>query len=106
MHGLICDRCGETLLADSDVRYKLKIEVFAAYDPMEISPSDLERDLESELATLIGEMEKMDPKKLEDQVYRRFDFDLCPQCQEQFLRDPLGMGKPWSDEDTERENHQ
>ena len=91
MDGLVCDRCGETLLADSDVRYKLKMEIFAAYDPMEVSPSDLKRDLESELSSLITEMEKMDPQKLEDQVYKRFDFDICPECQEQILRNPLGL---------------
>jgi hypothetical protein len=89
MHGLTCDLCGETLLIDSEVRYRVKIEVFAAYDPLELAPGDLRRDIEGEMAALLERMETMDPKALEDQVYRRFDFDLCPGCQRRYLQDPL-----------------
>ncbi len=94
MHGLTCDLCGETLLVDSDVRYRVKIDVFAAYDPLEIAPSDLDRDLEGEMAELIGRMKEMNSGELEDQVHRRFEFDLCPPCQRRYLRDPLGLGRP------------
>lgn len=90
MDGLVCDRCGGTLLLDSDVRYRARIEVFAAYDPLEISSSELGRDLEGEMQSLIHQMEKMDPEVLQDQVHRQFEFDLCPPCQRLFLRDPLG----------------
>lgn len=93
MHGLTCDRCGETLLVESDVRYRVRIEVFAAYDPLELTRGDLERDLEQEMADLIERMRSMDPEELESQVYKRFDFDLCPDCQRRYLEDPLGRGR-------------
>ena len=92
MHGLICDRCSANLLVDSDVRYLVKIEVYAAYDPLELSAGDMERDIEGEMAALLASMKTMGPKELENQVYRRFTFDLCPQCQKTFLADPLGRG--------------
>ena len=91
MDGISCDGCGTGLLIDADVRYLVKIEVYAAYDPMEITRQDLVRDQHRDMARLIREMEGMDPQALEDQVYRQFQFDLCPKCQEAYLKDPLGL---------------
>ena len=93
MDGLTCDVCGESLLIESDVRYRVRIEVFAAYDPLEISRGDLQRDLRKEMAELIERMKTMDPAELEDQVYKRFEYDLCPECQKVYLKDPLGPGR-------------
>ena len=31
-----------------------------------------------------------DEQELEDQVYKNFRFDLCPECHKKFLKDPLG----------------
>lgn len=83
---LTCDVCGKTLLLDEEVRYIVNIEVFAAYDPMEITDADLKRDLEKELRDLVKRMETMDPEKAQDSVYRRFRFHLCPACQKEYLR--------------------
>ena len=94
MHGLTCDLCGENLLVDSDVRYRVTMEVFAAYDPLEVTRGDLARDIEAEMAALLKRIESMHPRELQDQVHRRFEFDLCPECQRLFLNDPLGLGRP------------
>ena len=40
---LACDLCGKTLLPDEDVRYIVRIEVFAAADPLELTEEDLKR---------------------------------------------------------------
>jgi len=85
-----CDLCGKELLVNEDVRYVAKIEVYAAYDPLEITEEDLEKDHLEEISKLIKQMEHMDPQELEDQVYKCFRFDLCPDCHKKFLRDPLG----------------
>ncbi len=37
-----CDRCGKGLLVDADVRYEVRIEIKAGYDPMEVASKDLE----------------------------------------------------------------
>jgi hypothetical protein len=94
MHGLVCDACGATLLLDSDVRYVLKAEGFAAYDPMELTAKDLERDFSSELAALLKQLEGMDPEKAQSQVHRSFCFDLCPACWQRYLSDPLRGVRP------------
>ncbi len=87
--GFTCDACGEILLADSDVRYVIHIRGFAAYDPMEISRSDLDKDLEREMAELLQKMKEMDAERLEDDVHKEFRLDLCPRCWRTYRRDPL-----------------
>jgi hypothetical protein len=87
-----CDMCGKTLLADDDTRYVVKVEVYAAYDPMDIREEDVEEDHSGEVQDLLAEMEGMDAEELEDQVYKTFRFDLCPPCHEAYLKDPLGKG--------------
>ena len=87
-----CDLCGKTLLADEDTRYVVKIEVYAAYDPMEIGEEDLREDHNDEIEELLDEMEDMDAEQIEDGVYKTFRFDLCPVCHEAYLKDPLGHG--------------
>ena len=90
MDGLVCDRCGEGLLLNEDVRYRLSIEVQAAYDPMEITEEDLDQDHMEEIGQLLSEMEDMDPRELEDEVYKSFRYDLCSKCHKSYLKDPLG----------------
>ena len=80
--GATCDRCGCDLLG-RDLRYNVTLEIAQAYDPMEISSKDLRRDLRGELEEMIKTMEALpasEVKKLEDETYASFRFDLCPQC--------------------------
>ena len=93
MEGLVCDSCGEGLLLADDVRYVLKIEGFAAYDPMEITKEDLEQDLEAEMKRLLDRLSEMGPQEAQDQVHRTFRFDLCPRCWRRYLKDPLSGAK-------------
>jgi len=93
MEGLVCDACGETLLLDDDVRYVVRLEGFAAYDPLEITKSDLEKDFEAEMKKLLESLSRLSPEQAQDQVYRSFRFDLCPRCWKRLLEDPLaGLG--------------
>jgi hypothetical protein len=87
-----CDMCGKTLLADEDTRYVVKIEVYSAYDPMEIGTDDFEADHSDEIRDLLAEMEDMEAEEVEDQVYKTFRFDLCQACHEAYLKDPLTKG--------------
>ena len=60
-----CDMCGARI-APEELRYVLKMSIFAAYDKMEIELSDLEKDYEEEIRKLTEKMEHMDPKQLEE----------------------------------------
>ncbi len=84
-----CDRCGARIEAN-ELRYVLKMNIFAAYDTMKIELSDLEKDYEDEIRKLIEKIEHMDPKQLQEDVFKQFSFDLCRGCQQKFLRNPLG----------------
>ncbi len=92
MDGKTCDRCGKNLLVREDVRYEVRIEVRAAYDPLEITEGALSRDHEAELRRLLEEMKDLTEEEAMGQVFRRFRFDLCPPCQREYLRSPLARG--------------
>ena len=86
-----CDMCGKTLLSDEDVRYVVKVEVYAAYDPLEITDEDLKKDHKQEIADLLSDMNGMDAEELEEGVYKRLRFDLCAACQRRYLANPLAI---------------
>ncbi len=85
-----CDMCGARI-ESTELRYVLKMNLFAAYDTMKIESSDLERDYEEEIRKLIEKMEGMNPKELEEDVFKQLVFDLCRGCQQKFLKNPLGL---------------
>lgn len=90
MDGLTCDRCGRGLLLDAPVRYEVRIEIKAAYDPLEITDEDLERDLEAEMKKILIELEGVSAEEAQDQVYRKLAFDLCATCRRPYMKNPLG----------------
>ena len=98
MDRLTCDLCGKRLLADEPVRYEARIQVYAAYDPLELTPDDLTRDHRAEIRALLAQLRHADPQEIEDSVHKEFRFDLCMACQRRYLRDPLPRhgGRPRS----------
>ncbi len=94
MNGLSCDMCGNELLIDEDVRYVSEIQVYAAYDPLEITASDLKKDFRSAISELIKKMKHLGPEKAQNSVYKAFSFDLCCKCQRGYIKDPLRVELP------------
>ncbi len=94
MDGIVCDRCDGGLLVEENVRYIMKLEIYAAYDPMEITEKDLERDFEKEFAETIQKLEGIPSQELRQQVYMREVYDLCAACQRAVARDPLQKRRP------------
>ncbi|MBI3831087.1 MAG: hypothetical protein HY291_16330 [Planctomycetes bacterium] len=87
--GANCDRCGCDLLGQ-DVRYKVSLDITQAYDPMEISSKDLRRDMRGELEEMIKVLEALpaaETKRIEDEIYSSFCFDLCPACAKMLRED-------------------
>ena len=82
-----CDLCGRQL---GERRFVVKMEVFASFDPEDIDESDLELD---HLQAISQELETLDltvEHDVDDCATRSLRYDLCPNCREKFLRDPLG----------------
>ena len=82
-----CDLCGEPL---GDRRYVVKLEVYPAYDPEEITEADLDVDHLQEVAELLDEMELTGQCPADNAALpQSFRYDLCPSCHRRYAADPL-----------------
>jgi len=90
--GITCDMCGKSLLVDEDVRYVADMVVYAAYDPMELTSEDLERDIAAEIAATLEAVKGRDAKELEEEVVAARRIDLCPSCRRKLLDETFGHG--------------
>jgi hypothetical protein len=88
----VCDRCGQPI-EEGQLRYTAKIQVFAAYDPLNITFDELERDYASELRQVLEQCRGLSEAELMRDVYVEYQFDLCPACQKAYIRDPLAIDK-------------
>src|SRR6516165_10831632 len=70
-----CDLCGKELLPGDDHRYVVKMEVFAAHDPAEITDADLDEDHMEAVSHLLREMEEstVEPEEVEP-AHRHFRY--------------------------------
>jgi len=84
-----CDLCGKEMLKKNEVRYEVKIEVRAAYDPLNLTEENLGQDFRSEIAKVLQQLESISTAEAQDQIYRLFQFDLCSKCQRKYIRNPL-----------------
>jgi hypothetical protein len=91
MQHFTCDLCGKRMRPGDDRRFVVKMEVYAAHDPDEITDDDLEQDHMDALSEMLDESDAVDETIEEPPPsYKKLQFDLCPDCQQRFLRDPLG----------------
>ena len=86
-----CDLCGKVLRPGDDQHFVVKVEVFAAQDPAEITEADLDEDHMEAVSELLREMEDGDAGSEDlERPMQHFRYDLCPQCRKRFASDPLG----------------
>ena len=83
-----CDGCGR-LLPQGALRYRVSIDVRAAYDQIEVGLMELVQDHRSEMLRLIAQLKDKAPAEIEETVYKLIKLDLCPSCQRAYIRDPL-----------------
>ena len=85
-----CDLCKRLIDTEQDVRYVVKMEVYAALDPA-LDQADDDRDSHEEVQDMMARLEESDCDELsDDDVYQTMRFDLCPECRKRFLKHPLG----------------
>ena len=85
-----CDLCKRELDPQDDLRYVVKVEVYAAFDPAAVDNDDEDRDHLEEIQDILERMEDMPGDEIGDEVYQQLRFDLCPECRKKFIRNPLG----------------
>jgi translation initiation factor IF-2 len=84
-----CELCGR--LIPPHAHYIVKIEVLADPSAPEMSSEELEEtDWQRAMEALVEEMKQFTAEELEEQVYKRFEFQICRPCQIRFLANPLG----------------
>ena len=87
-----CDMCGKSMVPEEDVRFVVKIEVYATCDSME-GDCDFEEELidDYEEEEDEDEVDNFDSDDIEDVEYKTFRFDLCSKCHSKYLQDPLSI---------------
>lgn len=85
-----CDLCKRELDPQNDLRYVVKMEVFAAFDPSSIDSDEDDRDHLEEIQDILERMEDSSSEEIGDDVYQQLRFDLCPECRKKFMKNPLG----------------
>ena len=85
-----CDLCGRNLDAQNDLRYVVRMEVYAAFDPVASDGEEDDRDHLQEVQDILERMEDAQSDEIGEDVYQQLRFDLCPECRRKFLKSPLG----------------
>jgi hypothetical protein len=84
-----CDVCKRTLDPDMDVRYVVRMEVYAALDDGDVA-IDGDRDHLEEIDDILEGDDDLDASQIGGEAYQQLRFDLCSECRKRFLHDPLG----------------
>jgi len=84
-----CDLCKRDLDPAEDLRYVVKIEVYAAFDPVATEEED-DRDHLQEIQDILERRDDSESEYVGDDVYQQLRFDLCPECRRRFIKSPLG----------------
>ena len=78
-----CSRCNKTINT-GNLLYRITIKVFADFDGI-INIKETKMNLNEEFEKIKSYPEDL----LEEEVYKEFDFVLCPRCKEIYCANPL-----------------
>jgi hypothetical protein len=84
----VCDVCGRNLDPQDDLRYVVKMEVYAVFDPS-TTEDENDRDHLQEVQDVLERMEDVESEQVGEDVYQTLRFDLCPECRRKFVKNPL-----------------
>jgi hypothetical protein len=85
MASRICSRCSK-VINPGDLLYRVTIKVFADFDGI-INIKSQNIDVEKEFEKVKSVPEDL----LEEEVYKEFDYILCPRCKEIYCANPLHL---------------
>jgi hypothetical protein len=85
-----CDLCKRPLDPEDDLRYVVKIEVYAAFDPLCMEEPEADSDHLDDLDEIIEQLDDLSSEAIGEDICQRLRFDLCPECRKKFLASPLG----------------
>jgi hypothetical protein len=77
------------MLDSDDLRYVVKMEVYAALDQGPLGDDD-DRDHLQEIQEILQHAEDACDPQIGSDVYEHMRFDLCSDCRKRFVKNPLG----------------
>ena len=83
-----CDCCKRDL-DPNDLRYVVKMEVYAAFDLDAAVEAEDDRDHLREMQDILQRAEDSADDPILDEDYEQLRFDLCTDCHKKFLKNPL-----------------
>lgn len=83
-----CDCCKRPLDPQRDLRYVVKMEVYAAMDPTD-DEIDGDRDHLQEIQEILQRIDDGEDQAIGDEVYQQLRYDMCGECRTKFLNNPL-----------------
>lgn len=84
-----CDGCKRKIDSADEIRYIVRLEVYAALDPLQDEADD-DRDHLQEIQEVLERMDDSIEAEVCNEVYHQNRFDLCCECRQRFVQDPLG----------------
>lgn len=84
-----CDACRRAIDTDSEPRYVVRLEVYAAVDEDGDRLAD-DADHLQEIEDLLDGVEDLDGDDADPTLYKQVRYDLCEACRERFLSNPFG----------------
>jgi hypothetical protein len=84
-----CDCCKRPIDPERELRYVVRVEVYAALDPS-VDEDEDERDHLQEIQDILERLDDCDDEQLSDDVYRQNRYDLCSECRSRYVKNPLG----------------
>ena len=84
-----CDSCKRLIDPELELRYVVRIEVYAALDPLQDEGDD-ERDHLQEIQDVLERLDETEDERLSDDVYHQKRYDLCSECRNRYVKNPLG----------------
>ncbi len=82
-----CDLCKRDLDSQHDLRYVVKIEIFAA---MDAAAEEDDNDHLQEIQDILERLDDAENDRIGEGVCQQLRFDLCPECRSKFVKNPLG----------------
>ena len=84
-----CDCCKRPIDPEQELRYVVRVEVYAALDPMQ-DESDDEHDHLQEIQDILDRLDDVDDERISEDVYQQKRYDLCSNCRNAYVKNPLG----------------
>ena len=84
-----CDRCRRVLDPTEDLRYVVKMEVYAVMDSVEETQIEEDRDHLLEVHEILERSDDEVNVSVGDQIYQKRHYDLCPECHRTFMKNPI-----------------